>query len=131
MPRHRERGERGVSAVEFGLILPVLLVLLLGMLDYGYVYFVQLTLTNAAREGARVGVTRSSGTASAAAQAAANAYLTTAGITTAAVSATTPSNGTPTVTVTVTLNPFNPLVGFVPAPPQLQATTSMRWELSP
>ncbi len=52
------QARRGNAAVEFALVLPLLLTLLLGMIDYGYVYFTQLTLTNAAREGARVGVTR-------------------------------------------------------------------------
>ena len=56
MSKHLRR-EDGVADVEFGLILPVLVLILLGIVDYGYAFMVKLTLTNAAREGARVGVT--------------------------------------------------------------------------
>ena len=47
------QGERGAAAVEFALILPVLLLLVLGLIEFGRVYNVQISLTNAAREGAR------------------------------------------------------------------------------
>jgi len=50
---HRDR-ERGAAAVEFALVLPVLLLLVLGMLEFSRAYNVQISLTNAAREGARV-----------------------------------------------------------------------------
>jgi Flp pilus assembly protein TadG len=39
------------------LLLPMLLLLLLGIIEFGYVFFVDLSLTNAVREGARVGAT--------------------------------------------------------------------------
>jgi len=46
--------ERGAAAVEFALVLPVLLLLVFGMLEFSRAYNVQISLTNAAREGARV-----------------------------------------------------------------------------
>lgn len=46
---------RGANAVEFALILPVLLALLTGIMDYGWVYLLQHVATTAAREGAREG----------------------------------------------------------------------------
>ena len=46
-------GERGAAAVEFALILPVLLLLVLGLVEFGRAYNVQISLSNAAREGAR------------------------------------------------------------------------------
>ena len=49
-PRSRHRGQ---SLVELALTLPVLLLLLVGVLDLGRVYFAHMTLTNASREGAR------------------------------------------------------------------------------
>lgn len=45
--------ERGAAAVEFALVLPLLIVLVMGIIDFGRVYSAQQTLTNAAREGAR------------------------------------------------------------------------------
>ena len=47
------RAERGLALVEFALTVPLFLVLLLGMLDYGYYFYVAVGATNAAREGAR------------------------------------------------------------------------------
>ncbi len=47
------RGERGASAVEFGLIVPILLILVLGIIEFGHAFQVQGTLSAAAREGAR------------------------------------------------------------------------------
>ncbi|MFP5372483.1 MAG: TadE/TadG family type IV pilus assembly protein, partial [Actinomycetes bacterium] len=47
------RDERGASAVEFGLVLPLLLVLVLGIVEFGHAFQVQGTLSSAAREGAR------------------------------------------------------------------------------
>ncbi|KQS66293.1 TadE/TadG family type IV pilus assembly protein [Modestobacter sp. Leaf380] len=51
---HRTRDERGATAVEFALVLPVLLVLLFGIMEVGRLFQVQATLSAAAREGVRV-----------------------------------------------------------------------------
>lgn len=45
--------ERGAAAVEFALILPVFIVLLLGIIEFGAAYNAQILVTNAAREAAR------------------------------------------------------------------------------
>ncbi len=50
----RLRGERGASAVEFAMIVPLLIVLVLGIAEFGHAFSVQGTLSAAAREGARV-----------------------------------------------------------------------------
>ncbi len=49
----RER-DRGAAAVEFALVLPILLVLVFGIIDFGRAYMAQISLTQAAREGARL-----------------------------------------------------------------------------
>lgn len=49
-----KREERGAVAVEMALLLPVLVLLLLGIMEFGRAYNAQVTLTNAAREGVRV-----------------------------------------------------------------------------
>ena len=50
----QNRGDRGAVAVEFALLLPILLALLLGTIEFSRVLNAQITLTHAAREGARV-----------------------------------------------------------------------------
>ncbi|GAA1269377.1 TadE/TadG family type IV pilus assembly protein [Arthrobacter pascens] len=45
--------ERGAVAVEFVLLAPVLIMILLGIMEFGRAYNVQVLLTNAAREGVR------------------------------------------------------------------------------
>jgi Flp pilus assembly protein TadG len=42
----------GQAVLEFALVLPMLLLLIVGALEFGRVYFVKIVLTNAAREGA-------------------------------------------------------------------------------
>lgn len=53
-PASRRERPRGQSLVEFALILPVLLLLLLTAIDLGRVMYAQITITNAAKEGALV-----------------------------------------------------------------------------
>jgi TadE-like protein len=52
----RARGprDRGAVAVEFALVLPLLLLLIFGIIDFGRALNAQITLTQAAREGARL-----------------------------------------------------------------------------
>ena len=49
-----KRGERGAAAVEFALVLPVLLALVFGIVEFSRAYNVQSTISGAAREGVRV-----------------------------------------------------------------------------
>ncbi len=84
--RRAGRGDRGVTAVEFAIILPLLLMMVFGIIEFGRAYSARLTVTHAAREGVRVlAVTEDQSAAEAAAVAA------TAGLDAAKVTAT----GTP------------------------------------
>ena len=47
------RDERGASAVEFAFIVPLLILLVLGIAEFGHAFQVQGTLSAAAREGVR------------------------------------------------------------------------------
>jgi Flp pilus assembly protein TadG len=47
------RSERGAAAVEFALVVPILLALVLGIVEFGRAYNIQISLTHAAREAAR------------------------------------------------------------------------------
>ncbi|NUS52903.1 MAG: hypothetical protein HOQ22_17915 [Nocardioidaceae bacterium] len=51
--RARRRGESGAAAVEFALVLPFLLLLLFGLIQYGLYFWAIQGGSNAAREGAR------------------------------------------------------------------------------
>jgi hypothetical protein len=52
----RDRGDqRGQGLVEFAALVPVFMLLLLGMLEFGFAFDQNLTLEYATREGARVG----------------------------------------------------------------------------
>lgn len=46
-------GERGAAAVEFAFILPLLLALVGGIIDFGFGFYSQVGLAHAAREGVR------------------------------------------------------------------------------
>jgi Flp pilus assembly pilin Flp len=50
------RGEEGAAAVEFALLLPLLVVLLFGFIQFGTAFNTRIQATNAAREAARVAV---------------------------------------------------------------------------
>jgi Flp pilus assembly protein TadG len=54
---HRRRGgclDRGAAAVEMALVLPVLLFIVMGVIDFGRAYSAQIQLSAAAREGVRL-----------------------------------------------------------------------------
>ena len=50
--------ECGAAAVEFALVLPVLLLLVFGMIDFGRLLFTRNNLQSAVREGARIAAAR-------------------------------------------------------------------------
>jgi Flp pilus assembly protein TadG len=55
--RHARPRERGAVAVEFALVLPLLVMLLMGIITGGLTYSNSIGLANAVREGARFGAT--------------------------------------------------------------------------
>ena len=50
------RSERGSQLIEFALVLPLLLLVVLGIMDFGLLFQRYEAVTNAAREGARIAV---------------------------------------------------------------------------
>lgn len=48
------RNDHGAAAVEFALVLPILLVVLCGIIDFGRAYNARITLSHASREAVRV-----------------------------------------------------------------------------
>jgi Flp pilus assembly protein TadG len=141
--RGRQRDtQSGQAVIELALTLPLLLVIVMGIFDFGLMFQQFEVVTNAAREGARVGVLPNYTTADA--QARAQQYLTSGGLSgasatiNAAVAGTT--FGTPAKTVnqiTVTVNypytypfigPILNLIGGSLGSVTLQGVSTMRVE---
>jgi Flp pilus assembly protein TadG len=122
--------------VEFAVVAPVFFLLVFAMIEFGRMVMVQQILTNAAREGARVGVL--DGSTESKVDTAVNNYLTAAGISnsTITVSPNPPSSATSSGAVTVTVSvPFNS-VSWLPSPLYLGGKTMsfsavMRRETTP
>ncbi len=51
-----ENKEKGSAVVEFALVLPLLLMMLFMIIEYGFILYDKAVITNASREGARVGI---------------------------------------------------------------------------
>ena len=51
---------RGAAVVEFAVVLPLLLTILFGIMEYGWVFMVRQTLQTAAREGTRIAILQTS-----------------------------------------------------------------------
>jgi Flp pilus assembly protein TadG len=75
----RMRSDRGVELIEFAIALPVLLFVLTGILDFGFLFQRYEVVTNAAREGARLKANAGAST-TADVQARVAAYLTDGGL---------------------------------------------------
>jgi Flp pilus assembly protein TadG len=141
----RWRDERGSEIVELAIALPILLLVLAGIMDFGFLFERYEVVTNAAREGARMAVlSNSSGYSATDVQNRVSSYLSTSGLTgssaTTDVSYTTqtlPSGLTVQVaTVTVSypssflfIGPIASLVGGgSPGTVNLRAVSVMRVE---
>ncbi len=71
------RDDRGAVVVEFALVLPLLLMITIGIIAFGYLFHVQSVLDNAARDGVRVATLTDDDDAAASARAAARASAAT------------------------------------------------------
>jgi Flp pilus assembly protein TadG len=58
LPRKRSsrHSQLGTATVEFGLLLPLLILILSGILEFGLALYDKAVITNASREGARAGI---------------------------------------------------------------------------
>jgi len=118
------------------LVLPLLLLLVFGIAEFGIALYRQEVLTNASREGARAGIVLSTPPVTTAQiQSVVTNYLTNAGWNAALATVTATGAGGAfgtNVTVTVTFNTsFSILSGLVPGLPAtktLRAQTIMRHE---
>jgi|GraSoiStandDraft_27_1057306.scaffolds.fasta_scaffold262607_2 Flp pilus assembly protein TadG len=124
---------RGAAAVEFAIVAPLLVALVLGLIEFGRVLMVGQILTNAAREGCRTAVLEGSTTTDV--NTTVSNYLTGSGISGAPAPTVSPdpSSAAPGSSITVTVSvPFNN-VSWLPVPlfmggKTLSATVIMRKE---
>ena len=54
--RRKYASQDGVALVEFAIILPLLLLITFGIIEFGFLMYNQQMITNASREGARAGI---------------------------------------------------------------------------
>ena len=90
--RRRLRSESGAELIEFSLTLPLLLLIVLGIIEFGFVFREYEIVTNAAREGARIAILPAYGDDDVTARV--NQYLDTAGLDPANVTALDPGTAT-------------------------------------
>jgi Flp pilus assembly protein TadG len=91
---HRLRSERGAELIEFALVLPLLLFIIMGLIDFGFLFQRFEVVTNAAREGARMAVLP--GYATADVEARVQNYVSSGGL---ATTSTNPSVAVTNVTI--------------------------------
>ena len=124
---------QGIAAVEFAIVAPVLITLVLGMIEVGRALMVQQIIVNASREGARTAVMEGATVSSV--KTYVQGYLSDMSISimpdtiTVQPDPSTSANGTP-ISVTLTV-PYSD-VNWLPVPEyvsgNLAASTSMRLE---
>jgi Flp pilus assembly protein TadG len=133
----RRFDERGVAAAEFALLLPALLLILLGIIEFGMIMYGREVVTNAAREGARAGIVqgppkRTEGEIVTIAE----NYLANTGINSSNVTFTVTGEGSVspnnlTVQATYQYNflfPYIPMMVGIPSPLNIQTQVVMRHE---
>jgi Flp pilus assembly protein TadG len=129
----RRTNESGQAVVEFAVILPVLLMILFAILQFGIVFNNYIQVTAAAREGARkAAVSRSLGTAGAETAATTSAKAAAPGLTQSSITVTYPNSPTfaqgSDVTVQVTYPYSISILGIIVKSGNLTSSTTMRVE---
>lgn len=138
----RKRGENGAAAVEFALIMPVLLMLLFGIIDFGYMINRGSMVNNAARDAVRVAASQGTELE---VKATANAALSEVTAATVTVTCRKPDNtacstsfdagkvsgGTAIVKITYEHKALSPIGMFFPGGFSLQRKAEMRIEPMP
>jgi Flp pilus assembly protein TadG len=120
------KSEKGQSLVEFALTLPVLILLLFGIVDFGRIFHAYLTIDHAGREAARAA---SIGKDAATITSIAVNQGSSIGLKTKHVNVSTGSSGTnATITIHYPITFLTPMIGKIVGPLTLNDTTVMRVE---
>jgi Flp pilus assembly protein TadG len=116
--------DRGAAAVEFALVLPLLLLIIFGIVDFGRMLNAKILISEAAREGARAAAIAGAGAATP------RIEMVVQGLPVSVSISGCPSTPDPTANATVTIThefqfvtPLNVIAGF--AEPTLEATGVM------
>ncbi len=124
----RSRNQKGQALVETALVLPVILAMVLGIFGFGRIFNAQLVITNASREGARLGALGRSDTKI---KEAVTKYLSGAALTEPTAQVTIERTTGTEAEVTVRLSyPFQTVFALpgVPNPLYLKSSAVMRVE---
>ena len=126
------RDARGVTSVEFVLILPTLLLVLFLSVELSRAWFTMNLMTTAAREGVRAGVVAPPTQVAAVGNARINSFLGSGNWTGAGVTCSTnpcAEDSQVTADITVNFNTLFPaLLYMLPRPLVMRQTASMRYE---
>ncbi len=122
---------RAAAVVEFAVVLPLLLTILFGIIEYGWVFMVRQTLQTAAREGARIAVLQTSVDPYGNVIARVAAVMAPTGLSTYSITMTHAEDADPveTVQVSIPYTDVSLMGGFFPSiHANLAGTCSMRKE---
>lgn len=131
MRRLLAKDQKGQAMVELALVLPILLLLMMGVIEFGRIYHSYLTITNASREGARVAVLGKNDTEITNRVNQVTSSLDLARLQTAVTPAPAARTSGVSTTVEVRYNIsliFSPFGAFVPNPLTITSRTTMRVE---
>ncbi|MCB9686118.1 MAG: pilus assembly protein [Alphaproteobacteria bacterium] len=137
--RHERQQRRGANAIEFALTLPLYLLIVLGIMDFGYLYHIQAGLDNAAatscREGAKIDPNDGDPVATASAFLTSRSALFCSGGCTMDVQDLNTGQWEPpdrTIKCGITRS-YTPLIGLVPHPATLSSVSFQRleWQRNP
>ena len=122
------KSKRGQSIVEFALVMPIYVLILMGIIEFGRVWMTMNVLSSAAREGARIAAV--TGPDVSRVKTAVNNTLSAGNISNGTVTVSGPNSASEVrVTVQITYRPITG--GIVPglsSEIQLSKATTMRWE---
>lgn len=127
----KRRSQRGQSLVETALVLPVLLIIVLGIFDFGRAIFAYNAVSNSAREGVRLAIVKQNAT-----EVEAEAKRSAIGLDPNQIDVTfsIPDCGTVLVGCTAQVKvdhqwtAITPIIGNLVGPIQLSSTTEMKVE---
>ena len=131
MRQRRSRRARAAAVVEFAVVLPLLLTILFGIIEYGWVFMVRQTLQTAAREGCRLAVLQTSVAPYTGVINRVNQVMAPTGLTTYQITMThaAPTNPVEAVVVSIPYNDVSLLGGFFGTHDyDLEGSCSMRKE---